>query len=155
MISVGCFFGFLHFLNLLKGTGLSDVLPQVIWSCSIGVSFAVLTYASSVRDTRHCSALRVHLVPAIFEGKSWLLRQAQADGTFGLMVCNDIFAFGRRLASRDGVGCLVVCEMTKRAVIANRFQLKRTHFSRTSFLSFHKVCYPPWMATKGRCIYEA
>ncbi len=84
VISVGCLFGILHLLNLLQGAEINDVLPQIIWSCSLGISFAVITYFSGSLIPAillHCG---FNLIPAIWDGKPWIVTKAHSFGYYGL-----------------------------------------------------------------------
>lgn len=84
VLSVGCLFGILHVLNLLQGANITDVLPQIIWSCSLGISFAVVTYFSGSlipAIVLHCG---FNLMPAVWEGKPWLVTKTSSYGYYGL-----------------------------------------------------------------------
>jgi membrane protease YdiL (CAAX protease family) len=91
LILSGCLFGALHLLNLLNGTPLTEVLPQVVWSCALGIAFAILTYLSHSivpAIVLHCW---FNLIPALWEGKPWILTEADAHGLTGILIIAILF----------------------------------------------------------------
>ncbi|HEX7675851.1 MAG TPA: CPBP family intramembrane glutamic endopeptidase [Bdellovibrio sp.] len=91
ILFVGGLFGILHFLNLLHGSTLKEVLPQVIWSCALGIAFSVITFKSGSivpAILLHCG---FNLIPAFWEGTPWLLKKTESHGFYGPAVIGLIF----------------------------------------------------------------
>lgn len=91
IIIVGCLFGTLHFLNVLNGSPLDEVLPQVIWSCSLGIAFTAITYKSKSLVPAVILHCIFNLIPAIWDGSPWILTSTSPHGINGLMFIGLLF----------------------------------------------------------------
>lgn len=91
LVFVGGLFGLLHLANLLHGAALSEVIPQIIWSCALGLAFAVITYQTGSLVPAillHCG---YNLIPAVWDGKPWLLAKADSYGNWGIAMVAMVF----------------------------------------------------------------
>lgn len=75
LILVGCAFGVLHLLNLVQGAAVSEVLPQVVWSSVLGIAFTVVTYKTGSIIPAILLHSAFNLIPALMEGKPWILQK--------------------------------------------------------------------------------